>query len=99
MARQRHLTRGLRFRLTAGYAMLFAILLIGIATLFRERLAYSLNSEAHDVLDQEWAAMKGYLRVERVPKRGRGPIVYRGVWEFDKNDPDEDFIVERLRRV
>ena len=73
MARQYHLTRGLRFRLTAGYALLFALLLIGIAALFRERLAYSLNAEAHDVLDQEWAAMKGYLRIEKAPGRGHAP--------------------------
>ena len=99
MARKRHLTRGLRFRLTAGYALLFALLLVAIAAVFRERLAYSLDSEAHDVLDQEWAAMKGYLRIERVPMRGHVPPVWREVWEFDKNDPDEDFIVERLRRV
>ncbi len=99
MARKYHVTRGLRFRLTAGYAVLFAILLVGIAALFRERLASSLNSEAHDVLDQEWAAMKGYLRIERVPVRGHAPPIWRHIWEFDKNDPDEDFIVERLRRV
>jgi len=99
VARQYHLTRGLRFRLTAGYALLFALLLIGIAALFRERLAYSLNAEAHDVLDQEWAAMKGYLRIERVPTRVHAPPVWRPDWEFDANDPDEDFIVERLKRV
>ena len=103
MAGKRHLTRGLRFRLTAGYALLFALLLVGIAALFRERLAYSLDSEAHAILEQEWAAMKGYLRIERAPVKGRAalhaPPVWHYVWEFDKNDPDEDFIVERLRRV
>lgn len=104
MSAKRHLTRGLRFRLTAGYALLFALLLVGTAALFRERLAYTLNSEAHDLLEQEWAAMKGYLHVERVPTRGHstehelcGP--YKAKWEYDKNDPDEDFAVERLRRV
>jgi heavy metal sensor kinase len=99
VARQYHLTRGLRFRLTAGYAILFALLLIGIAALFRERLAYSLDAEAHDILDQEWAAMKGYLRIEKIPTRPHMPPSWRPDWEFDKNDPDEDFIVERLRRV
>ncbi|MFN7995709.1 MAG: ATP-binding protein [Bryobacteraceae bacterium] len=99
MAQRRHLTRSLRFRLTAGYAILFALLLIGIAALFRERLSYSLDSEAHDVLDGEWAAMKGYLRIEKVPLRGHAPSDWRFVWEFDKNDPDEDFIVVRLQRV
>ena len=110
MSRQRHFTRGLRFRLTAGYALLFALLLVGIAALFRERLAYSLNAEAHDVLDQEWAAMKGYLRIEKAITHPHAPPVCRqdgapavsgfcADWEFDANDPDEDFIVERFRRV
>ena len=103
MSTRRHLTRGLRFRLTAGYALLFALLLIGTAALFRERLAYTLNSEAHDLLEQEWVAMKGYLHIERAPKRGHIPPGCVGdwcaSWEYDKNDPDEDFAVERLRRV
>jgi heavy metal sensor kinase len=100
---KRHFTRGLRFRLTAGYALLFALLLVGTAALFRERLAYTLNSEAHDLLEQEWVAMKGYLHIERLPAHRRAPPGCVGdwcaIWEYDKNDPDEDFAVERLRRV
>lgn len=104
MSARRHVTRSLRFRLTAGYALLFALLLVGTAALFRERLAYTLNSEAHDLLEQEWAAMKGYLHVVRVPARGHATEQlacppYKATWEYDKNDPDEDFAVERLRRV
>jgi heavy metal sensor kinase len=100
---KRHLTRGLRFRLTAGYALLFALLLVGTAALFRERLAYTLNSEAHDLLEQEWVAMKGYLHIDKAPKHGHAPPGCVGdwcaIWEYDKVDPDEDFAVERLRRV
>jgi heavy metal sensor kinase len=103
MSARRHLTRGLRFRLTAGYALLFALLLLGTAALFRERLAYTLNSEAHDLLEQEWVAVKGYLHVEKAPPHRRPPPGCVGewcpAWEYDKNDPDEDFAVERLRRV
>jgi heavy metal sensor kinase len=103
VAAERHLTRGLRFRLTAGYALLFALLLVGTAALFRERLAYTLNAEAHDLLEQEWIAMKGYLHIERAPKHSHAPPGCAGdwcaTWEYDKNDPDEDFAVERLRRV
>jgi len=101
---RRHFTRSLRFRLTAGYALLFALLLLGTAALFRERLAYTLNSEAHDLLDQEWVAMKGYLHIDKVPARLHAiehePCPpYKATWEYDKVDPDEDFAVERLRRV
>jgi heavy metal sensor kinase len=100
---KRHLTRGLRFRLTAGYALLFALLLVGTAALFRERLAYTLNSEAHDLLEQEWIATKGYLHIEKAPKHGHAPPGCVGdwcaIWEYDRVDPDEDFAVERLRRV
>ncbi|HVN06088.1 MAG TPA: ATP-binding protein [Bryobacteraceae bacterium] len=99
MRTRRHLTRGLRFRLTASYALLFALLMVGVAALFRERLVYTFNSEAHDILEQEWAAMKGYLRIERIPTRGHALPSWRPTWEYDKNDPDEDFAVERLRRV
>jgi len=104
MGARRHLTRGLRFRLTASYALLFALLMVGVAALFRERLVYTFNSEAHDILEQEWAAMKGYLHVERVPARLLAAEhlscpPYKPTWEYDKNDPDEDFAVERLRRV
>lgn len=85
----RRLSRGLRFRLTASYALFFTLVLLGAAFLFRQTLATSLDLQSHDLLDQEWAAMKGYLRIET-----KQPI-----WFFDRNDPDENFIVERVRRV
>src|SRR5437763_190095 len=85
----RRLTRGLRFRLTASYALFFAVLLTGVAGLFRERLYTVLENQTHDVLDQEWAAIKGYLKIEK----------NQANWYYDPEDPDETFIVERLRRV
>jgi heavy metal sensor kinase len=104
VAARRHLTRGLRFRLTVSYALLFALLLMGIASFSRERLSYTLNSEAHDLLEQEFVAIRGYMHIERLAPKVRvaehqpcGP--YEAKWEYDKNDPDEDFAVERLRRV
>ena len=86
----RRLTRGLRFRLTAAYALFFTIILIGLAGLFRSRLESSLNAQSRDVLDQEWAAMKGYLQIQ-ADQYAR--------WAYDPDDPDEAFIVEQIRRV
>jgi heavy metal sensor kinase len=98
MARRRrrwwHVPRGLRFRLTAGYAAFFAILLIGAAGVFRYRLSTVLQNQAEDTLGQQWAAMKGYLRIEDF---GNKPA--EAHWYYDSDDPDETFIVERLRRV
>jgi len=90
----RRLSRGLRFRLTAGYALFFALLLIGAAVLFRARLASVLDTQAQDVLEQEWAAVKGYLRIENFSNK---PVEIS--WYYDREDPDESFIVERLRRA
>ena len=47
------------------------------------------EKQVEDVLEEEWAAVKGYLRFGPV-----GPD-----WFYDKDDPDENFSVERLRRV
>jgi heavy metal sensor kinase len=89
----RRITRGLRFQLTAGYALFFAILLIGVAALFRHRLEIVQAREVRDVLDQQWRAMKGYLRIE--PDDGRNVAV----WYFDEDDPDETTIVLDLKKI
>lgn len=93
MARKRRITRGLRFRLTASYALFFAVLLVGVAGLLRARVATMLHNQVQAVLDQEWAAIKGYLRIE---KEGN---VWTPFWYYDEHDPDEAYIVERMRRV
>jgi hypothetical protein len=49
----RRITRGLRFRLTASYALFFSVLLIGAADLFRERLATALDDQVHGSLEQD----------------------------------------------
>jgi heavy metal sensor kinase len=80
---------GLRLRLTLSYLILFSLLLLLLGLLFRETLDHTLYTRASDLLDEEWAAVKGYLRVE-----GRRPV-----WFFDRDDPEEAAIVQRLRRV
>src|ERR1043165_1161248 len=87
------LSRGLRFRLTAGYALFFALLLIGVADLFRQRLATVQDREVHEILDQQWAAMKGYMRIEEVGGK------YVAAWYYDTDDPDETTIVLDIRKI
>jgi heavy metal sensor kinase len=85
----RRITRSLRFRLTVGYALFFSVMLIGVVMVYRQRLSASLDAQVRDGLEQEWAAVKGYLRIENG----------RPIWYYDRDDPDESFIIERLRRV
>jgi len=69
--------------------MFFCLMLIAVGTIFRQKLATSLDAQIRDGLEQEWAAAKGYLKIQH----------NRPIWFYDHNDPDESFIVERLRRV
>ena len=91
----RRLSRGLRFRLTASYALFFAVLLIGVAALFRQRLENVLDRRVHETLDQQWAAMKAYLRIEKDPDTGK----YSAYWYYDEEDPDETTIVLDLKKI
>jgi heavy metal sensor kinase len=91
----RRLSRGLRFRLTASYALFFAVLLIGVAGLFREGLKSSLDKQVREELNQEWGALKGYLRIERDPELGKNA----GNWYYDTDDPDESAIVLDIKKV
>jgi heavy metal sensor kinase len=89
----RRFFRGLRFQLTASYALFFAILLIGIAALFRQRLDRVQTLEVQDTLEQQWAALKGYMRIE--PSAGK----YYACWYYDDKDPDEATIVLDIKKI
>jgi heavy metal sensor kinase len=91
----RRITRGLRFRLTTTYAIFFAVILFGVTTLFRGRLAAALDDQAVAVLDQEWAAMKGYLRIEHNRSTRRN----EAYWYADPADNEESRIVLNIKRV
>src|ERR1041384_4538628 len=86
-------SRGLRFRLTAGYTLFFALLLIGVAALFRQRLEFVQEREVHEILDQQWGAMKGYLRIE--PDAGKNVAA----WYYDPDDLDETTIVLDIKKI
>src|SRR5229473_8608357 len=82
-------TRGLRFRLAVSYVFFFTILLAFLGVVFRQTLSTTFKSQMQSVLEEEWGAAKGYLRTSAA-----GPN-----WIFDTEDPDESFIVNRIRRV
>ena len=83
------LLRGLRFRLTLSYLLLFSALLIFIGLGFRQRLKVQTEGDVQAVLEEVWGEAKGYLRIEN----------YRPTWFADQTDPEDAHIVERLRYV
>jgi len=87
--KSRRITRGLRFRLTLGYALFFTLLLAVVGIIFSTFLDASLTQNVRDNIDQEWAAMKGFLQIKNgMPE-----------WSYDREDPDENFIVARLQQL
>jgi heavy metal sensor kinase len=85
---RKSLVRGLRFRLAASYLVFFTLLLLGIGLLFRQTLANIVRDQTSELLKEDWAAIKGYLKVEH----------HKPIWYSDYEDPDEGLIVERMRR-
>jgi heavy metal sensor kinase len=93
----RRLARSLRFRLMASYALLFLIMLVGTAVVFRARLASELSNSADNTLNEQWVAIKGaYLRIDRSPEVNNQ---YAANWYFDADDPDETTEVLNLKKV
>ncbi|HTS31707.1 MAG TPA: heavy metal sensor histidine kinase [Bryobacteraceae bacterium] len=91
----RRISRGLRFRLTASYALFFAVILLGVAGLFRESLKSKLDSQVEDHLNDDWVAARGYLRIEKDPELGRNAAN----WYYDAEDPDETTAVLEIKKV
>ncbi|MCC6862145.1 MAG: heavy metal sensor histidine kinase [Bryobacterales bacterium] len=88
------LIRGLRFRLTLSYAIFFTLAAAGLGAVFRHTLENILEARTREALVQEWAALKGYLHIDQRRINRSGPI-----WFYDREDPDESFIVARLQRI
>ncbi len=75
--------------MTLSYALFFMLLWGGIGMAFRAFLDASRNANLRENINQEWAALKGFLRIHNgMPE-----------WFYDREDPDENFIVARLQRV
>ncbi len=83
------IVKGLRFRLTLSYVLFFTVLLGIIGVLFRQTLQLEMDGDSRATLEEEWGAAKGYLHFEK-----SAPI-----WVADSTDPEEAYIVERLRHV
>jgi heavy metal sensor kinase len=84
------LIRGLRFRLAFSYAIFFAILLAGFGFVLRGMLRNVVETTVQGLLDEEWAALKGFLVIDT-----QGHLI----WNYDPTDKEESLIVERLRQV
>src|SRR6185312_6776544 len=92
------LSRGLRFRLTASYALFFALLFIVFAGLFRERLRNTLAEQSKDDLNNAWAAMKGgYLEIDRGVQPPGSPE--KAFWYYDSDDEDESRAIAEIKSL
>jgi heavy metal sensor kinase len=92
----RRISHGLRFRLTISYALLFTLLFALVALFLREKLKSSLDDQVVATVDGDWAAMKGYMRIEPCPELGNKLTT---AWYYDQEDPDETTIVLDLRKI
>lgn len=81
--------RGMRFRLTLSYVLLFTALLVGIGLFFRQTLKLETEGDVRDALQLEWDGAKGYLKIEKM----------RPIWIADETDPEEAYIVSRIKHV
>jgi heavy metal sensor kinase len=81
--------RGLRFRLMLSYVIFFAALLAMIGLFFRANLKNEAENDVRATAQADWEAAKLYLRIDNAEPE----------WIEDRSDPEEAFIVERLRHV
>ncbi len=91
----RRIARGLRFQLTASYALFFAVMLIAFTGFFGERLRKTLNDQSQELLNGDWATMKGYLHIDRATYSAP----FKANWNYDPDDLDESASVSNLQKV
>jgi heavy metal sensor kinase len=92
--------RGLRTRLMVAYALFFAVFLTGLAVVFRARLVTTLDTQAQDKLNDEWASLKGgYLRIDTGPEESPLPGQNGANWVYDPDDPDERTAVGDIQKI
>jgi heavy metal sensor kinase len=91
----RRVARGLRFQLTASYAFFFAVVLIGFTGFFGERLRKTLNEQSQELLNEDWATMKGFLHIDRATYSAP----FKANWNYTSDDLDESASVSNLQKV
>ncbi|MDE3197222.1 MAG: heavy metal sensor histidine kinase [Acidobacteriota bacterium] len=96
MAERKNITRGLRFTITAGYTIVFTLLLIAVSIFFRQRLASNLEDDERDTLNTSWTLVKGNLRIFQNETEPSG---YKPEWFFDPADAEENNAMARVRSV
>jgi heavy metal sensor kinase len=92
---RKNITRGLRFTLTAVYTFVFTLLLVAVSLFFRHNLASSLDQQAREDLDQNWAIVKAYLRIVS----DKGQEDFHPIWNADASDPDESAAVASVKKI
>ncbi len=95
MPERKHITRGLRFTLTAVYTIVFTLLLVAVSLFFRHNLASNLDQQAREDLDQNWAIIKAYLRIVN----DKGQQDFHPIWNADASDPEESAAVAAVKKV
>jgi heavy metal sensor kinase len=80
--------KGLRFRLALSYVLFFAVFLIGVGFATMSILTSVIEREIRGVLEEEWSAVKGFMRIEDG----------KPSWSFENYDPEEKEIVDRIRK-
>jgi signal transduction histidine kinase len=83
------LVHGLRFKLTVAYAAFFVLLAILAGIIFHRSLSSSLEANLRDILEQEWASVRAYLRIENGHHE----------WVHDRDDREMVFTIARLQRI
>jgi len=78
-------------------AVLFAVLLICVTVWLRQTFTSALDSQSQRTLDQRWAALKGYLRLERTSSPDGAAV--RANWYFDNEDRDESAAVGLIKTL
>ena len=70
--------------MSLSYGIAFILLVLAVGLVFRSTLRSSMYTNTTEVLEQEWAAVRGYLQIDG----------NRTVWFFDRNDSEEAFFVQ-----